>query len=38
MENQDNSALNLIDLQQRINQPKLGRRNNQLAETNLIAV
>ncbi|KPX48137.1 cysteine hydrolase family protein [Pseudomonas syringae pv. tagetis] len=38
MDIQDNSALILIDLQQGINHPKLGRRNNPLAETNISAL
>ncbi|EGH46383.1 isochorismatase hydrolase, partial [Pseudomonas syringae pv. pisi str. 1704B] len=35
---QDNSALILIDLQQGIHHPKLGRRNNPLAESHVSAL
>ncbi|MCF8986942.1 isochorismatase family protein [Pseudomonas syringae] len=38
MDIQDNSALILIDLQQGIHHPKLGRRNNPLAESHVSAL
>ncbi|RJY17468.1 cysteine hydrolase, partial [Pseudomonas syringae pv. actinidiae] len=38
MDIHDNSALILIDMQQGINHPKLGRRNNPQAETNIGAL